>query len=100
MTRASSATRTTEYLAECLWPGVTEDELEKLDVRAEQAASETDGDVRYLGSILMPLDEVVFFRFSAPSPGAVHAVAESAGIPFERIVESVPRPRPAVREES
>jgi Protein of unknown function (DUF4242) len=100
MTRANSTTGTTEYLAECLWPGVTEGELGKLDVQAQVAASGTGGEVRYLGSILMPDDEVVFFRFSAPSAGAVHAVAENAGIPYERIVESVPRPGPDEREES
>jgi Protein of unknown function (DUF4242) len=98
--RTRTARGTKEYLAECLWPGVTEDELAELDLRAFATTSGSDGYVRYLGSILMPDDEVVFFRFSAPSPHAVQAVAERAGIPFERIVESVRRPGPDEREET
>ena len=84
--------RRTEYLAECLWPGVTETERAALDMRARESADETAGaseEVRYLGSMLMPEDEVVFFVFSGPSAEAVQAVAASAEIPFERIVESV-----------
>jgi hypothetical protein len=100
MMRTRTARGAKEYLAECLWPGVTEEELAELDLRAYATTSVTDGNVRYLGSILMPNDEVVFFRFSAPSPYAVQAVAESAGIPFERIVESVRRPGPDEREET
>ncbi len=75
-----------EYLAECLWPGVSEADLTPLDARLR----ETDGgDVRYVGSMLMPKDEVVFFVFEGPSAEAVRAVAGRAEIPFERIVESV-----------
>jgi hypothetical protein len=80
--------RSTEFLAECLWPGVTETELAVLDARAREAAEATAG-TSYLGSMLMPEDEVVFFLFSGPSADAVHAVAARAAIPFERIVESV-----------
>jgi hypothetical protein len=39
--------------------------------------------------MLMSEDEVVFFVFSGPSADAVRALAASAAIPFERIVESV-----------
>lgn len=84
--------RRREYLAECLWPGVTEGELAGLGARARASAEATAGspdEVRYLGFTLMPGDEVVFFAFGGPSPEAVRTVARSAGIPFERIVESV-----------
>lgn len=82
----------TEYLAECLWPGVTEAEFAALDLRVREiagGATGTDTDIRYLGSMLMPGDEVVFVLFSGPSATAVQALAARAEIPFERIVESV-----------
>jgi hypothetical protein len=91
-TRFVRKSRSTEYLAECLWPGVTETELAVLDARAREATdatARTGKGVRYLGSMLMPEDEVVFFLFSGPSADAVEALAASAEIPFERIVESV-----------
>jgi len=93
--------RSTEYLAECLWPGVTETELAALDARARESADATGGtseEVRYLGSMLMPDDEVVFFVFGGPSATAVQAVAATAEIPFERIVESVRVAGPTERE--
>jgi Nickel responsive protein SCO4226-like len=92
----------TEYLAECLWPGVTQAEMDEVDARARSTTERASGaqrDVRYLGSILMPRDEVVFFVFSGPSAKAVHAVATRAEIPFERIVPSIRRPNPHEREE-
>ena len=95
--------RSTEYLAECLWPGVTETALAVLDARARDAADATVGTsagVRYLGSMLMPEDEVVFFLFSGPSADAVEALAASAEIPFERIVESVRVAGPTEREDT
>lgn len=84
--------RLTEYVAECLWPGVTEVDLAALDARARRGADATAGmseEVRYVGSMLMPEDEVVFFVFSGPSPEAVQTVAATAEIPFERIIEFV-----------
>ncbi len=78
----------TEYVAECFWSGVTEGDLDELEARAKATAGESDG-VSYLGSMLMPGDEVVFCFFDGTSREAVQAVAERARIPFERIVESV-----------
>ena len=45
-----------------------------LDTRAREAAdatADTWEGVRFLGSMLMPEDEVVFFLFSGPSADAV-----------------------------
>ena len=83
----------TEYLAECFWPGVTEDDLRRLDERAASAAAHShDGQVvRYLGSLLMRNDEVVLCRFDG-SEEAVRRVAEEAAIPFERILEAATSP--------
>ncbi len=84
-----------EYIAECFWPGVKEADLEALDGRARRCAAATAGtpeEVRYSGSTLVPEDEVVLCFFGAPSEGAVRTVAERAGIPFARIVESTSVP--------
>jgi Protein of unknown function (DUF4242) len=79
----------TEFVAECFWPGVTESDLARLDVAARANSS---GEVRYVSSMLMPEDEVVFCFFDGPSAAAVETVAQRVGIPFERIVASVRAP--------
>jgi Protein of unknown function (DUF4242) len=85
-----------EYLAECFWPDVRENELHELDERAEAAAREVSAagrPVRYLGSLLMRADEVVLCLFEG-SPQAVREAAERAKVPFERIVETARSPWP------
>jgi hypothetical protein len=91
MARAESPA-VTEYLAECLWPGVTEAQLAEVDRRVRTTEADTASAVRYLGTILMPNDEVVFFVFTGPSASAVRAVATSA-------VASVRTPNPTERKE-
>jgi hypothetical protein len=84
------------YVAECFWPGVRESDLHALDVRAlaqAAACSRAGEDVRYLGSILLRDDEVVLCRFQG-SEAAVRRAAVTAGIPFERILESAQSPWP------
>ena len=90
MTQASG----TSFVAECFWPGVSQEDLRALDERAEASAAELtrDGEpIRYLGSILMRQDEVVLCLFEG-SASAVRRAAEQAGIPFERIIESTQSP--------
>jgi hypothetical protein len=77
-----------QHLAECFWPGVTETDQRLLDSRAEASAAALSrgGDpVRYLGSILIPEDEVLLCLFDG-SHAAVQRAAERARIPFERIL--------------
>jgi Protein of unknown function (DUF4242) len=84
------------YVAECFWPGVTRAELEALDGRAAYFARRTSGTeqpVRYIGSMLMPEDEVVFCFFEGRSAGAIASAARGAQIPFARIVASTGPPR-------
>lgn len=67
------------------WPGVTE-----ADVRQAGTALRAAGDgVRYLGSILMPGDEVVLFRFDAASAQQVAASSEQARLRCDRVVPAV-----------
>jgi hypothetical protein len=86
------AERTSEFVAECFWPGVSESELWSLDARVVLATATTP--VRYLGSLLMPDDEVVLCMF-AGSLGSVRQVAEVAQIPFDRIVPAAHSPWPS-----
>jgi hypothetical protein len=79
------------YLAECYWPGVNAEKLTVAVERAERAAAELRGQGRtlhFLGSILVPADEVVFCLFDGEEAD-VRAVSEKAGVPFERILESL-----------
>jgi hypothetical protein len=81
----------TGYLAECYWPGVSAGTLAAAVERAERAAAELRGHGRsldFLGSILVPADEIVFWLFDG-NEADVRAVSEKAGVPFERILESL-----------
>jgi hypothetical protein len=75
------------FVAECFWPGVSTDDVEALDRRARAAAAETGPDrpIRYLGSILIREDEVVFCQFEGCAD-TVRETAERAGVPFDRIL--------------
>jgi hypothetical protein len=74
------------FIVERYWPGVTE-----ADVRLAAAALRSAGgaDIRYLGSILMPGDEVVLFRFDAVSAERLVASGEQAGLRCDRVVPAV-----------
>jgi hypothetical protein len=87
-----------EYVAECFWPGVREDDLSALDERVAGVVaglSENGEPIRYLGSILMRGDEVVLCLFEGSEP-MVRLAAAQAEVPFERILEAARSPwRPA-----
>ena len=78
------------YLVECYWPGVSEPQL--LDAIARtgtEGETVTDDCVRLVDSVLIPTDEIVLCVFEGSSEGAVRAAAQRAGLPAERVVESV-----------
>jgi hypothetical protein len=84
VTRTSS----TQWVAECFWPGVREEDLSDLDRRIEDTVSELAGrgdPVCYLGSLRITDDEVVLFLFEGQI-GSVQQVAERAGVRAERIL--------------
>ena len=80
------------YLVECFWPGVKQDAVEAADARARAraAALRLDGSsIRFLGSLLVPDDEVVFFQFAAASSEEVVRVSAEAELPFDRLTPSM-----------
>ena len=84
------AAASTGYVAECFWTGVRASDLLSLDERAAACAADvgrSGAAVSYLGSMLMPEDEVVLCFFEGTAEG-VRRTAELAEIPFERILET------------
>ncbi len=83
--------RFSAFVAECYWTGVTDADVRQLDARADAAAvavSREGQRVTYLGSILMPADEVVFCLFEG-SADAVRRAVVRAQIPSERLAEGI-----------
>jgi hypothetical protein len=80
--------RTSRFLVECFWPGVTRELVEAAHARARAAASH-NGSLRFLGSLLVPDDEVVLFQFSAASSEEVVRTSREAALPFDRVAESL-----------
>jgi len=79
------------FLVECYWPGVSREKLLELTDRAAKATEElrrSGRDVSLLESILVLKDETVFCIFSGCERD-VRIVSARAGVPLERIVESV-----------
>jgi hypothetical protein len=77
------------HVAECLLPGLSLATAEALGRRVRQEIAGPPGSqVSYLGSLLMPEDEVLLCLFAGPE-AEVRAVSERAGLPFERILACV-----------
>ncbi len=79
------------YMVECFWPGVTSGQLESAAALASVQNAAT-----CLELILIPEDEIVLGIFQGPSSAAVSDACKCAGLPSERIVETV-RVRPVER---
>jgi hypothetical protein len=71
------------YTAKCYWPGVTEDDLRTATARVREDS------VSYRGALYLPGDELVLCLFDAPSREAVKQSSERAGMPCERVIETV-----------
>jgi hypothetical protein len=75
------------YTAKCFWPGVSEDELRAAVARIGEA---------FHGALYLPGDEIVLCLFDEPSPAAVRRASDEAGLPCERVIDTVwvaPGPR-------
>jgi hypothetical protein len=78
------------FLVECFWPGVTREQVEAANARAQEAALQRGGSsLRFVGSLLVPSDEVVWFQFTAGSSEEVVSTSREAKLPFDRVSESL-----------
>jgi hypothetical protein len=80
------------YLVECFWPGVTREVIKAALARARDSAAvqcREGFNVAFVGSLLVPVDEVVFFQFTSDSEEAVVRTARAAGLPFDRVSVSL-----------
>lgn len=79
-------------MAECFWPGVTSQKVADAGERVRQAAAAINSEgcfARYVGSILVPTDEIALCLFEATSLAAASELNRQAAIPSERILEIV-----------
>jgi hypothetical protein len=76
------------YTVKCFWPGVTEDELR---LAAARARSETDHRLQtvFRGALYLPGHELVLCLFESSSPISVKRASEDAGMPCERVMETL-----------
>ena len=81
--RRNLAGMTTLFTVKCFWPGVTEDEL-----RAAAARVGAD-DAAFRGAYLLSGDDLVLALFEGESAIAVKRAGERAGMPCERVIETV-----------
>ena len=72
------------YTAKCFWPGVTEDEL-----RLAVARTDSVQGAAFRGALYLLRDELVLCLFHAPSPELVKQASERAGMPCERVIDTV-----------
>ena len=80
------------FMAECFWPGVTAQKVADAGERvrqASQAITSADRLACYLGSILVPADEIALCLFEAASIDVAMDVNRRAAIPSERLLEIV-----------
>jgi hypothetical protein len=80
------------YAAKCYWPGVETPALQRVAASATREAerlSRNGKPVAYLGCLLFPDDEIVLCLFESSSRAPVNQAAERAGMPCERLMESI-----------
>jgi hypothetical protein len=80
------------YLVERYLPGLSEADVRAALRRAEAACAElrsTGTEIRYRGSILLPLEEACFCRFDSDGAEAVTEVNRLAHLAFARITPGI-----------
>ena len=82
------------YIVECYWPGVTQRAYAEAVTRVRAAAGATR-EVRFLDSLLVPVDEAAYFRFAGGSAADVEQACRRAGLSYARILEYVGLPEDA-----
>ena len=76
------------YTAKCFWPGVTEPQVRQSAARAGRMGNEGSR-TSFCGALFLPGDELVLCLFESPTPAAVKRASEQAGLPCERVIETV-----------
>jgi hypothetical protein len=86
------------YAAKCFWPGATEDVVRHAATRADTAATAPQ-QATFQGALYLPGDELVLCLFESSSPAFVKRASEDAGMPCERVIETIwVHPRAGRRE--
>jgi hypothetical protein len=75
------------YTAKCFWPGAGESEIRLAAAHASREAVQHHAGFR--GALYLPADELVLCLFEATNPSSVKSESESAGMPCERVMETV-----------
>ena len=92
MNRSLAPDLVSTFLVERYWPGIDVTSLpavlQRLDAAA-QAMSAEGTPVEHLGSILMPVDEVVFSLIAAGDESLVREVNVRAELPVDRISNAI-----------
>ena len=90
---------TPSFMAECFWPDVREELVEEAAARVQRGVDDLSRrgmPITFVGTILVPEDETVFYLFERASAETVREACERAAIPVGRVVRSVPRRAPGV----
>jgi hypothetical protein len=80
----SGSDQAKSYLVESYWPGVDGKRIPA----AAQSLRKQGGNAYFVSSIFVPADETVFWLFRGLEAD-VRAAIERAGVPFERVLESL-----------
>jgi hypothetical protein len=81
------------WLVERYWPGIDLPRLREVLPRLDEAAEALTAEgspVEHLGSILMPVDQVVFSLVVAADEALVRRLNERADLPADRIAAAIP----------
>ena len=76
------------YTAKCFWPGVTENEIRLAAARAGLESGQVPR-TSFQGALYLPGDELVLCLFESSSRDRVKRASEHAGMPCERVIETV-----------
>jgi hypothetical protein len=87
-----TALRSTTYLVEHYWPGITTETFRETAERVRttaEAMARGGTAIRYLHSTMIPADESAFCVLDAGSMELVEQLYARAGIRFDRIVDAL-----------
>ncbi|HWG84135.1 MAG TPA: DUF4242 domain-containing protein [Deinococcales bacterium] len=79
------------FMADRNLPGITMEQLasaQQAAIRESEKSTQNGIPVRYIRSTFVPGDARVMCLFEAGNADAVRAVNDTAGIPYERVVEA------------